>query len=200
MFSVTDGGPKKKADKLEKAPSGSRFPASELPGRLDNAQIREQMVYYLTPASFTWFTVEPGEAGVWAHTAICWRKTQPEDKPLLSAHRRAKTPQHGSRKRLWQPHGQTRPKPGPSSVRRTANSRQNLQLGLLNPPVKRWSGVCKSSGLNLEDSVFPGLGVLVSMVLLVSMVSMVQAAQRGWKKKVSQCGERSCSQRNELQK
>lgn len=30
------------------------FPASELPGRLDNAQqICEQMVYYLTPTSFT---------------------------------------------------------------------------------------------------------------------------------------------------
>lgn len=32
------------------------------------------MVCYLTPASFTWFTVEWGEAGVWAHTAICWKK------------------------------------------------------------------------------------------------------------------------------
>ena len=42
--------------------------ASELPGRLDNAQICEQMVYYLTPASFTWFTVGGGGAAVFELT------------------------------------------------------------------------------------------------------------------------------------
>ncbi len=169
MFQSLTGN--KKAEKWgKKTQSGTGFPASELPGRLDNAQICEQMVYYLTPTSFTWFTVEAGEAGVWAHTAICWRKKQQEDKRLISPHRRAKTPQHGSRKCLWQPHRQIHPKSGLSLIKKNNRSRQNVKLGLLNRSVKRWSEVCKGSGLNLEEnSMFPGLVRLVSMVLLVSM-------------------------------
>lgn len=66
------------------------------------------MVYYLTPARFTWFTVDrrmfeltlPPAGGGLEH--LKWQT------PHLT--RRAKTPQYGFQKCLWQPCAQTNPK------------------------------------------------------------------------------------------
>lgn len=121
-----------------------------LPGRLDNAQICEQMVYYLTPTSFTWFTVEFREAGVWAHTAICWERRQKEDDPVSPPNRRAKTPQHGSRKCLWRPHMQIHQNPDRTEPKRQKTPTMQSCV-CLTVTLKRQREVCGGCGL---DGVF----------------------------------------------
>lgn len=113
--------------------------------------------------------------GVWAHTAICWRETQPQHQTLLSHHhtgRRARTPQHGSRKM-----SPATSRTNSARIRtdwtkeKDKNTSQNVELGVSGRAVKRWRGERRGSSLNLEEnSMFPGLVRLVSMVLLVSMV------------------------------
>lgn len=59
----------------------------------------------------------------------------------------------------------------PKDKKMTNTLPQNVKLGVSGRAVKRWRGERRGSSLNLEEnSMFPGLVRLVSMVLLVSMV------------------------------
>lgn len=126
------------------------------------------MVCYLTPASFTWFTVEWGEAGVWAHTAICWKKE--------GTGRRASsfTSQTCQNAPTWLP------KMSPATSRTNSTKIQSFIKGgpkkpQMEQPVwenDRWKGGVKSAAVWIwwRNRMFPGLVRLVSMVQLVSMV------------------------------
>ena len=93
------------------------------------------MVYYLTPASFTWFTVGGGGEAVSELTLpSAGGKRNRNAKPsyLTTAQaRRARTPQHGSRKKKY-----LRPPLGQNSAR-TSTDRTKRQKNDKHAPPER---------------------------------------------------------------
>lgn len=110
--------------------------ASELPGRLDNAQICEQMVYYLTPASFTWFTVGGGGEAVFELTLpSAGGKRNRSTKPSYLTTTRADVPERPNmapEKCLRLLLGQIQPESGRTEPKKKTKT-----------PHRMWSSVCR---------------------------------------------------------